>query len=343
MVAFEGQSNMSDVREVLELERKRQEPQNEEGLFWTWIAPSQHYEFLPPPAQRLLLYHFDQFGQRLGFLIFREVPVNPKYLKRSNSVSKNRVWEGPRGRPNGSKQQYYKRLKPCSYFHGSQWHSKIEFRGRVIWGTCLISISMQTTIYITKTRQARNGLSWQRHLGNIDKISVDIYHLPAVIFIFQSYARHNPRRWLGDLIPAFYSHDKLRMLWAPGSPASPFSPQCSMLEHRMRACAMRSRRFAFVLLTILQHYPRHQSRRDIEEKFHSTIGRFDFDWPDFVDRARQDYILLSLGSLGTFAAFKNMVYSSGCRWQSVYSRWALFQKDVIATMLALIRVQQIMW
>ena len=30
---FEGQSNMSDVREVLELERKRQEPQNEEGLF----------------------------------------------------------------------------------------------------------------------------------------------------------------------------------------------------------------------------------------------------------------------------------------------------------------------
>jgi len=32
MVAFEGQINISDVR-VLGSERKRQEPQNEEGLF----------------------------------------------------------------------------------------------------------------------------------------------------------------------------------------------------------------------------------------------------------------------------------------------------------------------
>jgi len=41
------------------------------------------------------LYHFDQFGQRLGFFIFREIPENLKIFEASKSgVRKNQVGQG---------------------------------------------------------------------------------------------------------------------------------------------------------------------------------------------------------------------------------------------------------
>jgi len=42
-----------------------------------------------------ILYHFDQFGQRLRFLIFREIPENQKIFETFKSgVRKNRVGQG---------------------------------------------------------------------------------------------------------------------------------------------------------------------------------------------------------------------------------------------------------
>jgi len=42
-----------------------------------------------------LLYHFDQFGQRLGFFIFREIPENLKISETfKSSVRKNEVGQG---------------------------------------------------------------------------------------------------------------------------------------------------------------------------------------------------------------------------------------------------------
>ena len=42
-----------------------------------------------------LLYHFDQFGQRLGFFIFREIPENLKIFETFKSgVRKNEVGQG---------------------------------------------------------------------------------------------------------------------------------------------------------------------------------------------------------------------------------------------------------
>jgi len=42
-----------------------------------------------------ILYHFDQFGQSLGFLIFQEIPENLKIFETFKSgVRKNRVGQG---------------------------------------------------------------------------------------------------------------------------------------------------------------------------------------------------------------------------------------------------------
>jgi len=42
-----------------------------------------------------VLYHFDQFGQRLGFFIFREIPENLKIFETFKSVvRKNQVGQG---------------------------------------------------------------------------------------------------------------------------------------------------------------------------------------------------------------------------------------------------------
>jgi len=42
-----------------------------------------------------ILYHFDQFGQSLGFLILREIPENLKIFETFESgVRKNRVGQG---------------------------------------------------------------------------------------------------------------------------------------------------------------------------------------------------------------------------------------------------------
>jgi len=42
-----------------------------------------------------ILYHFDQFGQRLGFFIFRKIPENLKIFETFKSgVRKNEVGQG---------------------------------------------------------------------------------------------------------------------------------------------------------------------------------------------------------------------------------------------------------